>query len=525
VGYPSYPQPPLNPEIERLKSWVSEYFPVYDTRVTPTSLLFLVHADPASLEFRFDRLRRELWEKLYVPQITYERGEYVLAVVRRPARSTWGVWVNLLLLVLTCLTTVLAGAIFWLAYRGGLTFAPSDFLNGAIYFALPLLTILGLHELAHFVVARRHHVEASLPFFLPVPPPFLLFGTFGAFISLREPIPSKKALLDIGVAGPLAGFAVAVPVTIGGFLLSAHAKALSVTNCGPVVLGQPFGNLDIGVSVIYVLLHLLVPGNFANLQPLALAGWVGLLITAINLLPAGQLDGGHVFRALFGPSAQYVSIVAVVLLVGVGFLFGYLGWIIFAFLIFFLGIRHPPPLNDLTPLDWKRKGIGTMALVILVTGFVLVPLAPATGNYTYLAQTSEKLPTNGTGMFDQVNVSFQNEGGASFGFLLSGRVTSAVGVPPNSTEAQPLTGPALQQFLANDSWTVLLPNGNTTSFAGTGNFTVPNGEYSAIGEGSQGTFRIQFADSRQATVVVQFALSTLCVSGTPSQTLPGIQID
>src|SRR5208282_5958229 len=119
-------------------------------------------------------------------------------------------------------STVAAGGFLWLVYRGGFNLAPSDFVNGGIYFAAPLMAILGLHELAHFLVARHHHVAASLPYFIPVPPPFLLFGTFGAFISLREPIPSKKVLLDIGAAGPIAGFLVAVPITIAGMMLSVH---------------------------------------------------------------------------------------------------------------------------------------------------------------------------------------------------------------------------------------------------------------------------------------------------------------
>ncbi|MCI4354779.1 MAG: site-2 protease family protein, partial [Thermoplasmata archaeon] len=315
---PWMPPPPPGTEVERIRTGVARYFPVYETRVTPQSLILLVHADAATLEEKFDLLRRALWEQYYVPQLRYERGEYIIEVVRRPNRVGWGSITNLILLALTVVTTVSAGAFLWLAYVGGSQLTPQDFLMGGISFGLPLMLILGLHELAHFLTARHHHVDASLPYFIPVPPPFILFGTFGAFISLREPIPSKKALLDIGASGPLAGFAVSIPVTLYGMFLSAHAPVLSVANCGPTILGVSYGNFVIGESLFWFVLGKFVPVAFQSLHPVALAGWVGLLVTAINLLPAGQLDGGHVFRALFGERARYASYAAVVLLFAIG---------------------------------------------------------------------------------------------------------------------------------------------------------------------------------------------------------------
>ncbi|MCI4344796.1 MAG: site-2 protease family protein, partial [Thermoplasmata archaeon] len=375
-------------EIERIRAAVSEQFPVYETRVTPNSLILLVHADAATLEARFDRLRQDLWAKFYVPQIRYEGGEYVVEVVRRPSRKPYGLWVNLILLVGTIGTTVTAGAFLWLAYEGGCRLVATEFVWGGLFFGLPILAILGFHELAHFLVARHHHVEASLPYFLPVPPPYLLFGTFGAFISLREPIPSKKVLLDIGASGPLAGFAVAVPVLLVGLGLSAHGPQLSVANCGPTILGVNYGNLEFGIftSIFGYFLHLFVPFSISNLHPMAIAGWVGILVTAINLLPAGQLDGGHVFRALAGDRARYISWGAFVGLFALGFF--YQGWFIFAILIFFLGMRHPPPLNDISPLDTKRWGLGVLTAAILVTGFVIVPIAQPSGSFALPAHSS-----------------------------------------------------------------------------------------------------------------------------------------
>jgi hypothetical protein len=259
-------------ELERLRTAVGVYFPVYETRLTPQSLLLVVHAEPSTLEERFDRLRRELWAQYYIPQIRRDRGEYVIELIRRPRTRSWGRWSNVLLLCLTIVTTVAAGGLLWLAYVGGSRVEPGDFLYGGLAFALPLMGILAIHELAHYVVARYHHVEASVPYFLPLPPPFVLFGTFGAFISLREPIPSKKALLDIGASGPLAGFAVAVPVTALGMFLSAHGPVLSVANCGPTILGVGYGNLAFGQSLFWIALGKLVPVSLLHMHPVETGG-------------------------------------------------------------------------------------------------------------------------------------------------------------------------------------------------------------------------------------------------------------
>ncbi len=492
---------------------MARYFPVYETRITPVSLLLLVHPDPATLEERFDRLRQELWGQYYVPQIRLERGEYVLEIVRRPTRSPWGGLTNLVLLAATVLTTVAAGAFLWLAYVGGSTLSWSDFVWGGLSFALPLMLVLGLHELAHYVMARYHHVEASLPFFIPVPPPFILFGTFGAFISLREPIPSKKALLDIGAAGPLAGFLVAIPVTLYGLFLSAHAPALSVANCGPSFFGVTYGNFLIGGSAFWYFLQLLFPFSISNLHPVALAGWVGLLVTAINLLPAGQLDGGHVFRALLGDRARWVSYAAVVLLFVLG-VFLYQGWLIFAILILFLGVRHPPPLNDITKLDAKRIAVGLVAVGILVSGFVLVPIAAPSGQFGIAASSygGAALPP-GAAMADNLSLTVANQDLVGHGYVLSGTIQNVV-ADLNGRPTQ-LSGSALLAFEANATWVVLLPNGNTTTYSGVGNFSLPGAQYFGIDAGASATAVVTFSDSQQAVVTILLTVNALCGEGGP----------
>jgi peptidase M50-like protein len=494
-------------EIERLRARVAQFFPVYETRITPQSLILLVHADPTTLPDKFDRLRRGLWDQFYIPQIRYDRGEYVIEIVRRPNRTGWGSITNIVLLALTVITTMSAGAFLWLSYVGGSTLSATDFLWGAVTFGLPLMAILGLHELAHFVTARYHHVEASLPFFIPVPPPFILFGTFGAFISLREPIPDKKALLDIGASGPLAGFLVAIPVTVYGMFLSAHAPVISVANCGPVVLGVSYGNFVIGTSLFWFALGKFVPASFQSLNPVALAGWVGLLVTAINLLPAGQLDGGHVFRALLGDRSRFVSYAAVVLLFGIG-VFLYQGWIIFAILILFLGMRHPPPLNDISPLDVRRVGVGVLAAAILVTGFVVVPIAAPTYAYSVPSwSVGAAEPPAGAQMADNLTLSVANHDLISHGYLLSGTIESVISTVNNSS--QTLSGADLNAFLANSTWTVHLPNGNVSAFAG-GSFAVPSADYFSIGSGDSTVVTVTYSNTAQGVVLLDLTVGELC---------------
>jgi Zn-dependent protease len=492
-------------EVERIRATVALYFPVYETRITPVSLLLLVQVDPATLEDRFDQLRREFWTKFYIPQIRKEGGEYLIEVIRRPRRTPWTSVTNLVLLCVTIGTTVLAGGFLWVAYIGGSGLTLTDLGNGALFFGFPLLAILGCHELAHFVMARHHHVEASLPYFIPVPPPFLLFGTFGAFISLREPIPNRKALLDIGASGPLAGFAVALPVTVAGMFLSAHAPLLSVANCGPSFVGFGYGNLQVGPSIVWYALSKFVPVSFVNLHPLALAGWVGLLVTAINLLPAGQLDGGHVFRALFGDRTRWVSYGAVGLLIVLGI--AYPGWLIFAILIVVLGMRHPPPLNDISPLDTKRIVVGAVAIMVLITGFVIVPISQPSGAFGVNGGPTLSSPM-GPGMSDMTTVTVLNHDDVAHGFLLEGSVQSVTAVVNGS--AVTLQGAALSEFANNSSWQVQLPNGNVTVFTLTGTFSVPPGEFSAVNASGSGTFTVDYKNPEQASVVVELSVVELC---------------
>jgi len=397
-------------EIERLKAVVARYFSVYGVVVSPVALTFQI-AKAEDLDARFDALRQELVPRNYIPSVTQERGETLVHIQRRPQSRFARREVNLVMLFLTILTTVFFGGAYnWAAYTGAPILSLESIGMGTVFFSVPLLTILGAHEMGHYLVAKRYKVHASLPFFLPSFPPL---GTFGAFISMRDPIPNRRALLDIGVSGPLIGFAIAIPVTLAGLALSAGSPAV------PIAAGGEF----IQPSALFAFLSWFfpLPESYA-MHPMGFAGWVGLFVTAINLLPAGQLDGGHVARALLGRNQHYLSWSAVLVLFALSTV--YFGWIIFGFLILMLGVRHPPPLNDITRLSAARKLIGAAAVVVLLVtfipqpfifveagpGFVFEdlngnPIEKYVGNFSVGGTTDLRFAVNNTGgMFQQIHL-------------------------------------------------------------------------------------------------------------------------
>lgn len=352
-------------EIELLRAMVGKYFPIYDVKVSAQSVQIFISPDTATMEASFESMRKEMNEKKFIPFLAHNGGEYTITVVRKGERNRMGAWTNVILLAITSITTVLAGAFLWAAYVNASNFLTLEvFAMGALFFAIPLMTILGVHELAHYIAAKRHGVAASLPFFIPSIPPL---GTFGAFISIRDPIPNRKALVDIGISGPIAGLLVAIPVFLFGMVLTQQSPHF--------VTGGPGGLASTMASLLSYALSEFFPisGNVI-MHPLAFAGWVGLFVTAINLLPAGQLDGGHVARGLLGENSRYLSYITVAALFMMGIMV-YSGWLLFAVLIFFLGLRHPAPLNDLSKLGARRTVLGAIGIALLMVTFVPVPLS------------------------------------------------------------------------------------------------------------------------------------------------------
>lgn len=370
--------PPIPPEaskeIELVKSLVARHFPVYDVRVNYDVIQFFCSVDKSNLEESFDRLREEMSAQGYIPMITYDKGEHIVTVARKPVAAYRSIYVNLALLIATFLTMLFAGVLDWASYADeeDAIFTLNNLAAGLITFTLPLIAILSVHELAHYFAARRRKVAASLPFFIPAFPPL---GTFGAFISLRDPIPNRKVLLEIGVAGPLAGMLVAIPLGVLGLSLTNSEAKLAPVNVSDnvVVLWFPF---------IYDFLESLVPiqGDYV-LHPTAFAAWVGFLVTALNLLPMGQLDGGHVARALLGRKAKYLSWATVAILIVLGLM--YWGWLLFALLILMIGARHPPPLDDISKLDAKRIGVGVLAFAVLILAFAPIPMMQLEADHSF----------------------------------------------------------------------------------------------------------------------------------------------
>ncbi|MBM3331019.1 site-2 protease family protein [candidate division WOR-3 bacterium] len=273
-----------------------------------------------------------------------------------PPKRKRGLWVNLLLFALTIVTTLLVGSI----NNGGDPFRrPLDMLLLGWPFSLSIILVLGSHELAHYFTARRLGVAATPPYFLPVPHP--MTGTMGAFIRIDSPVPTKSALVRVGVSGPLIGFLVALPVCFIGLMLS---KPVDVIASKGIQLGSPL----IFWAISELLHPNLGPGKDLMLHPAAFAGWLGLFVTAMNLLPIGQLDGGHVAYAVFGRRWRKLSWFVIAALVLMGFFWA--GWPFWAVLAVMLGLRHPPPLDDITPLnraDWRLVAVAVIIIVLTLT--------------------------------------------------------------------------------------------------------------------------------------------------------------
>ena len=276
-------------------------------------------------------------------------------------------WVHWLLFALTVVTTTWAGA----AHQGvNLLREPERFGVGLPY-SFGLLAILGVHELGHYFMARRHGIHVTPPYFIPVP---MALGTFGAFIQMHSPVQDRRALFDVAVAGPLAGLAVAIPALLIGLQSSTVisssvpvAGMMSGTSVGSSVLFALVAKVSLGPTLEY--------GHVLQLSPLAFAGWLGLLVTALNLLPIGQLDGGHMSSAMFGrrTGGAIGSIAMWTLLLLAVFVWpGLMTW---ALLVFFIAGTSVPPLNDLTPLTPKRQRIGYVTFGILA--LILAPLPHA----------------------------------------------------------------------------------------------------------------------------------------------------
>ncbi|MCF6155223.1 MAG: site-2 protease family protein [Candidatus Brocadia sp.] len=245
------------------------------------------------------------------------------------------------------------------------TFLTTYYVNG-LWYSITIMTILLSHELGHFFMCRKYRVAATMPYFLPLP--FPPFGTFGAVIKMKGLIPDKRALFDIGAAGPLIGLLFSIPAIIIGLILSDVRPVPSDTS----------QYLGLGEPILFSFIAKLVLGNLADgmdiyLHPVAFAGWAGLFVTALNLLPIGQLDGGHVMYALLGKKSKIVYTIGILIFCVIAILL-YPGWMVFAVLLLLFGFRHPAPIDENSALDPKRRILGVILFIIFFVSFTPVPL-------------------------------------------------------------------------------------------------------------------------------------------------------
>jgi membrane-associated protease RseP (regulator of RpoE activity) len=261
---------------------------------------------------------------------------------------------HLLLFLITFLSTLGAGA---LQYNVDIIKEPLKIWMGWP-FAIPLMMILMAHEMGHYILSLRHKIRASLPYFIPFPN---IIGTMGAVIKMKSRIPNRKALIDVGMAGPLAGAFLAIPTIIIGLKLSTITMV--------TISSELTGGFMLGESLLFKFLTWVVHGNLPVnahivIHPMAFAGWVGLLVTFMNLFPASQLDGGHISYALFGSKHRTIGKITCVIFAIMGIF--YWPWYVWMLFVFFIGLGHPSPINDIEPLDQKRRILGMSCLVLFL---------------------------------------------------------------------------------------------------------------------------------------------------------------
>ena len=348
----------------------------------------------------YDQLAGQVKPHGLIPVFREEGGQQIILLSHIPPAPKPGrPMVNLVMFLITLVSVLVSGGLSSLETEisSEPLVAASQIINAGWPFAISLLAILTTHEMGHYLAGRAHGVHVSLPFFIPLP--FTPLGTMGAFINMKELPKNRRVLMDIGVAGPIAGFIVSIVVVMIGLSLSTldsiplqfpEGQGIQMEGNSLIYLGlkylqfgellpQPAAYGD-GGQLLYWLRYFFTgqPTPYGALDvmihPVAWAGWVGLLVTSLNLIPAGQLDGGHIFHLLFGTKwSRRILPLILVVLIGLGFFWS--GWWLWAGLVFFFGRRYAEPLDQITPLDTKRKVLGVIALILFIITFIPVPLS------------------------------------------------------------------------------------------------------------------------------------------------------
>ena len=293
-----------------------------------------------------------------------------IGVIRPSPPPPQRVWLHLLLLASTFATTTIVGGLAFADLPDTLQVASlwqllqhPAVIGAGLAFSVPLLAILLTHEMGHYIACRRHRLDATLPYFIPAP---VGIGPFGAFIRIRSAIRTKRELLDVGAAGPLAGFVVCLPVLFLGIALSRPVAELPAS--GYVIFGEP-----VAFHLVTRLLFPALPeGGDIFLHPTGFAAWFGLFATALNLLPFGQLDGGHVSYAMFGRLQRRYSWPLLLVLIALGFM--WTGWLVWVVVALVMGVRHPKVPDEAVPLDPRRRLVAWICIAVFALCFTPEPI-------------------------------------------------------------------------------------------------------------------------------------------------------
>lgn len=355
-------------DIDLVSTKVSGHFTVEERIPQQGAVGFAIEEDLDTLEENFDALRLELMELDYLPTIVREGSRTFVHVTWRPRDRPSHIGLKVLLLLATTVGVTVVGSLFVSSYYDLDFLSTGAVSRGLLLFALPLMMIVGIHELAHYYVAKRYKVSISFPFLIPS---LTISGILGTIVSIRGPVPSRRTMMDIGFIGPAAGFLAAMLVTLIG---------LSLTASDPQPAGDDASNVAVlGIPIIFRALEYIVPVPEDTLvHPTTFVGWVGFMVTFFVLLPIGGLDGGYIARAFFGKKVKWVGIATLIVMAITLVVTRYWGiiWSMMLLLILLLVWKVPPPLNDRSPPPRSRILVGLATVVMLVLCFVPATIVP-----------------------------------------------------------------------------------------------------------------------------------------------------
>jgi len=343
--------------IERLEGIVSEVLEIKEEDIEQFHYYFLGTPRYNTKDISNYLLSR-IKELGFIPFISKKGDDIEVKIFYEPQYKKENYKVNIILFFVTLLTTMMAGALI----AGKSPFSITGLIKG-IPFSFTLIIILGSHEFGHHITARINNVRATLPYFIPFPN---ILGTLGAVIKIRSPITNKNALIYIGAAGPLVGTFFAIIASIIGLKLSTIAQIQK-------------GQLAMGNSILFYLLSKWTVGNIPQgydvyLHPIAFAGWVGLFVTALNLMPVSQLDGGHIAYAIMGKWHKFLGYAVFAILVILGLRSPYARiWLVWAIFIIFIRFTHPPPLNSVSPISKPGWIVAIISLIVFIITFIPFP--------------------------------------------------------------------------------------------------------------------------------------------------------